>query len=848
MSVFLVDSYDVYPNIALITGGGGTLLYKARSQSFTGKAGDIVSCTFSLKINTGSPTGNITAKLYAHTGTYGVSSSPTGAALATSDVVDIETLTTSYELITFNFTGAEQYTLVKDTKYCIAVEFTGGDNSNTLGVGADYLTTSGNDGHGGSIASQKNADDAWVASSLYDIIFYVYAEGTEPVDASAQAVSVAKPIQLKTTKEINGAWTANLQILPDDYIETESYVTIANEDYIVRNLKRIKSGGKSYYDVWLEHNCSELADLTIESFYLTQPVDDILDYILDGTTWIAGTIDIDETVMVNTDRRTSRMEALVRLAERCSGELYFDSSARTVDLKRKIGTHTGLHIRYDKNATYIEKEEDSTSLVTRIYPYGPDGYTINTTLLDNCDDESLWAASGGASIAASTSIKMQGSQGIECVAAALDETFTRDLGAGNVIDLTGHTSAKISIYSAVDNASGYTFGIGEAAYTDIAVATGALIGGCWHEIELDLSATADASKNAIRYLGIKNLTDGAATCVIDWLRAYDDDIYIDSENITQYKVNKEYAFYHSARVEKTQHEVIIYPSDDSYIYQGSKNTNYGSQSSLKVRDYGSVDFISFVKFALTQIPTGATITEAILNLYVSATQFSSGGTVDIKLPDANWAESTITWNNAPGNAGNVSTFDGNSTGLKEITITSTVQDWWSGAEDNYGVKLELNIADTKKTVTLSSKEGANPPYLKVQYTVNTDPAPVIEAAAREYLDKYDEPILKYRVKMVDLSEVMVGTWESETINLGDTVRVYDSDLDINTDCRVKKITKDLLEPGNTEIELTNKAYNIADLQAKIQKQVTYLMPFNDDDRLGYANTIGVGYLGGEVNV
>jgi hypothetical protein len=47
------------------------------------------------------------------------------------------------------------------------------------------------------------------------------------------------------------------------------------------------------------------------------------------------------------------------------------------------------------------------------------------------------------------------------------------------------------------------------------------------------------------------------------------------------------------------------------------------------------------------------------------------------------------------------------------------------------------------------------------------------------------------------------TWSSETINLGDTLRIYDSMLDLNIKVRVMKITKDY-SAENIYIELANK--------------------------------------------
>ena len=68
------------------TSAGESTVYSdvpGTGQSFTGNGGTLDSCVFELG-KSGSPTGNAVAKIYNHTGTYGTSSKPTGAALATS--------------------------------------------------------------------------------------------------------------------------------------------------------------------------------------------------------------------------------------------------------------------------------------------------------------------------------------------------------------------------------------------------------------------------------------------------------------------------------------------------------------------------------------------------------------------------------------------------------------------------------------------------------------------------------------------------------------------------------------------------------------------------------------------
>lgn len=88
----------------------------AVSQSFTATGVTLDSAKFYLRKSVGSPTGNATAILYAHSGTFGTNSVPTGSALATSDPFDVSTLTSSFQLATFNFTGVNRYALVNGTK------------------------------------------------------------------------------------------------------------------------------------------------------------------------------------------------------------------------------------------------------------------------------------------------------------------------------------------------------------------------------------------------------------------------------------------------------------------------------------------------------------------------------------------------------------------------------------------------------------------------------------------------------------------------------------------------------------------------------------------------------------
>jgi len=650
-----------------------------------------------------------------------------------------------------------------------------------------------------------------------------------------------------------------MRICADDYICAESYADIEGEEYVVKRLKKIKSRGNYYFDVTLYHNAiEELTQATIDRLYITDTVENIFDYIIanatwtTGTVWKKGTIDISSTLLLYTDRRISVLEALNMLASKCSGELYYHSKARVIDLKREVGSDTKLQIRYDKNLDYIEKEEDSSELVTRIYPYDADNTPINSIVLDDCEDDTLYTPSGLGETDLST-YKRYKTQGIEISSSTLNETFIRDLGVGYEIDLSGYDKVTFQIFSEDDNTNGFTFGIGEAAYDENTVDTGALIGGRWYEKELDLSGVADGDKDAIRYIGFKNLTDGAVVAVFDRILAFNGDQYLDSPNISDYKIRKESAYIHSSNIGAVHKEVIIYPSKDTCVYENSADVNFGSNSIMYVRGPNTKIYEIYVAYDLSVIPEDATITLATLYFDILSTGQETRDVTTFRV-NADWVEDTITWNNRAAVTGaDLYTWDFASIGLKDsgsdADILDLVQKWYSGDYDNYGIRLKEDSGDNSTPIGVGTKESANKPYLKVIYTLDTDPSALIKAAAQDYLYNNDEPKLKYKINMVDLSKAPSGTWVKEVIDLGDTVRMYDEDIGINLDVRVKKITRDLLDLTDTRIELTNKAYSIADTQAKILKQLSYLMPFADNKNIANANSIqGGGYFGSDVNV
>lgn len=167
----IVDSYsESHQNKSVgINSGSNT----GWGQSFTGDGSTLGSVVFYMS-KTGSPSYNVTAKIYAHSGTFGTSGIPTGTALATSDNFAVSTLTTSLVLTTFTFSGANQITLTNGTKYVVTFENSNAGISSTPNIGYDDASPS----HAGNASSLIGA--TWTASSIRDTIFYVYDNTLPP--------------------------------------------------------------------------------------------------------------------------------------------------------------------------------------------------------------------------------------------------------------------------------------------------------------------------------------------------------------------------------------------------------------------------------------------------------------------------------------------------------------------------------------------------------------------------------------------------------------------------------------------------------------------------------------------
>lgn len=141
---------------------------------------------------------------------------------------------------------------------------------------------------------------------------------------------------------------------------------------------------------------------------------------------------------------------------------------------------------------------------------------------------------------------------------------------------------------------------------------------------------------------------------------------------------------------------------------------------------------------------------------------------------------------------------------------------------------------------------------KVIYT-NIAVAADLKTWAEAYLAIYEIPILTYKVSLADLTKHKI--WQHEIVNLGDTVRIYDDDLDLNVKVRVKKFKKDYVSE-NIYLEFVNYLYlpkfdTIIETVAYLSEVISNIVPYNDPTKISIESidnyqVVPVIYLGAPI--
>lgn len=177
--------------------------------------------------------------------------------------------------------------------------------------------------------------------------------------------------------------------------------------------------------------------------------------------------------------------------------------------------------------------------------------------------------------------------------------------------------------------------------------------------------------------------------------------------------------------------VILTPTDDAMVYQGSITNNYGTNPKLQVKNsYGSsINRNAYLKFNLTGI-TVAQAAKVTLRLYCNNKAIDTVQSVmGAFATGSGWTEGAITWKNAPALDSILSsTVAVSKSAYYEWDVTDYIKKALAAGTSTSFAIADLNLSNN--LVEFSSKEATNMPQLVISSIAN----PVITAY---YLDSKD---------------------------------------------------------------------------------------------------------------
>ena len=152
---------------------------------------------------------------------------------------------------------------------------------------------------------------------------------------------------------------------------------------------------------------------------------------------------------------------------------------------------------------------------------------------------------------------------------------------------------------------------------------------------------------------------------------------------------------------------LVSPSADAYVKNTNPSTNYGTDTSLLVKnDAASTIYRDFLKFTVPSLP--GTVVSATLQLYSSTNSSDASRHVcAYRVTSTTWTETGITWSNAPAiGTSSLSCVVGNQpVGWVSYGLGSTIS-----GPGTYAVAL---TQDTATLTTYAAREGSNAPRLLV---------------------------------------------------------------------------------------------------------------------------------------
>lgn len=217
-----------------------------------------------------------------------------------------------------------------------------------------------------------------------------------------------------------------------------------------------------------------------------------------------------------------------------------------------------------------------------------------------------------------------------------------------------------------------------------------------------------------------------------------------------------------AEVSVREPSVIIFPSDDAFVRDGSyANANYGEQTLLYIKnDVAGYIRKGYVKFDFGSM-TDKEIESAKLRLFVENANGDAMRTVSIYETDSNWSETTITWNNAPQKLTLLGTMDISSSEVKTwftLDITAYMRDRQGDGQVSFLLVNEGTVS-SGSNLNFASRESDNKPQLVI-------------------LEQEQEAAL---TSLTGTDSVVAGSEFTVTLGLRGVLQIYAQDIILHYD-------------------------------------------------------------------
>ena len=164
-------------------------------------------------------------------------------------------------------------------------------------------------------------------------------------------------------------------------------------------------------------------------------------------------------------------------------------------------------------------------------------------------------------------------------------------------------------------------------------------------------------------------------------------------------------------------------SQDASTNSDQPWTNYGDLGALSVGNNigpSSYDARAYLAFDVSEIPTGAEIVSAMLELYLDEAMAVGPYSVRVHGVGETWEETAITWSNQPdpGTLYDTQSVDG-VRGYKSWEVTDLVKTWLGKFRINHGLVLTPGTKASFGFAFYSSESLIAPPRLVVSYFAPT---------------------------------------------------------------------------------------------------------------------------------